>query len=74
MDKLGLAVVGVVDFFAALVPGVFTLAALVLGSTDEMQADVDRKHQAVLKQTAAHRSARAIAPIRFAPTTIRRAV
>ncbi len=29
------------------------LAALVLGSTDEMQADVDRKHQAVLKQTAA---------------------
>jgi hypothetical protein len=31
MDKLGLAVVGVVDFFAALVPGVITLAALVLG-------------------------------------------
>ncbi len=29
------------------------LAALVLSSTDEMQADVDRKHQAVLRQTAA---------------------
>lgn len=29
------------------------LAALVLNSTDELQADVDRKHQAVLKQTAA---------------------
>lgn len=29
------------------------LAALVLSSTDEMQADVDRKHQAVLQQTAA---------------------
>ena len=29
------------------------LAALVLSSTQEMQADVDRKHQAVLKQTAA---------------------
>lgn len=31
MDKLGLAVVGVVDFFAALVPGVITLAVLVIG-------------------------------------------
>lgn len=29
------------------------LAALVLSSTDEMQADVDHKHQAVLQQTAA---------------------
>lgn len=31
MDKLGLAVVGVVDFFAALVPGVITLAVLLIG-------------------------------------------
>jgi hypothetical protein len=35
MDKLGLAVVGVVDFFAALVPGVITLAALLVGLDQE---------------------------------------